>query len=253
MVFLEDVDTKDYSSYKELLDEVAEKGVPVERGRAFSTWLEGVFEELDAARAEIKELSTYGPDDPNLTKDAEPEVYEDREVYDEDDCEDEGCPQYGTPHGHGKPFYYVKKPDAEAAARELKDADPVRIRRAEVQFEPYNGWVIVLYPGNADLSKYAKVAEIDDGTGKRSRPEGVRTPYPKLPDDAPRARATGTVGSSQPSPKGATGKVWEIADAQVAATGGVSRPAIIAACVAAGINSATAGTQYSKWKKARGH
>ncbi len=64
---------------------------------------------------------------------------------------------------------------------------------------------------------------------------------------------------SKPSPKGATGRVWEIADACII-EGGYAlsdkpiinlksfRSIIINKCVEAGINAATAATQYSKWK-----
>lgn len=66
---------------------------------------------------------------------------------------------------------------------------------------------------------------------------------------------------SAPSPKGATGRVWAIADEQLqkhhrGVIEGVNlkdlRKVVIEACTAAGINEATAGTQWSKWKKFKG-
>jgi hypothetical protein len=62
--------------------------------------------------------------------------------------------------------------------------------------------------------------------------EGVVTQYPR-----PRA---GTI----------TGRVWEIADRIQRQSGKAGREAVIKACMSEGINSATASTQYSHWKKA---
>jgi hypothetical protein len=67
------------------------------------------------------------------------------------------------------------------------------------------------------------------------------------------SRAEGEDKDEQrPSPKGATGKVWLIADEFFSKTGAIDRKGIIDACVAAGINQATANTQYAKWKKSKG-
>lgn len=73
----------------------------------------------------------------------------------------------------------------------------------------------------------------------------VKSAIPKVP------RAAASPGAA-PS-KGATGKVWTIAD-RVRAESGNSpvdktlRAKIIAACEAEGINAGTAATQYGKWK-----
>lgn len=72
------------------------------------------------------------------------------------------------------------------------------------------------------------------------------------PVKEPRAPKAPTTPGSAPT-KGSTGKVWEIADRVVSETGYVIgskqlRTAIIAACVASGINEGTAATQYGKWK-----
>jgi len=144
--------------------------------------------------------------------------------------------------------YHEKKEAAQAAATELEQ-DP-RIASARVAFEPYNGWVVVLIPRFVDCSDLLDRAEVHDGV-RRADP-ARRRPTP-LPRETPRAKGgSGDVGGgggpvAAPS-KGATARVWQIADSMP----GADRKAIIAACIAAGINEATAGTQFSKWRKARG-
>lgn len=86
---------------------------------------------------------------------------------------------------------------------------------------------------------------------------------PEKPKDIPesfkRGSATGRSSAAtsnagnRPRNAGATGKVWEIADATMAEHPAIKdpkqlRPLIIEACVKAGINAATAATQFSKWK-----
>lgn len=77
---------------------------------------------------------------------------------------------------------------------------------------------------------------------------------PKTTASAP--KRTGGGGSTGGKPKGGTtARVWEIADAILADVGSddlkLLRSNIIAKCEDEGINSSTAGTQYSKWKKDR--
>jgi hypothetical protein len=65
------------------------------------------------------------------------------------------------------------------------------------------------------------------------------------------AREAGPATKYTRPPEGTTtARVWSIAD-RLAEQGTTGRREIIAACVEAGINVATAGTQYSKWKGAR--
>lgn len=76
-----------------------------------------------------------------------------------------------------------------------------------------------------------------------SRPVAPAEARPKAPRDP----------SAKPSPRGATGKVWDIADRvwQENGNGLITkelRTKIIVACEAEGIHPATAATQYSKWK-----
>ena len=68
----------------------------------------------------------------------------------------------------------------------------------------------------------------------------------------PRAPKVPSVPGVAPA-KGATGKVWVVADRVMAETGLMIgskelRSKIIAACEAEGINAGTAATQYGKWK-----
>lgn len=89
------------------------------------------------------------------------------------------------------------------------------------------------------------------------------TPLPKLEAEVARLYPDGTLAPaaqpkdpnappSRPREAGATGRVWEIADGLFAQVGGLpDRKAVLAACEAAGINGATASTQFSKWKKAK--
>lgn len=146
-------------------------------------------------------------------------------------------------------YYHPSKEAAIAAADEMEQ-DP-RVAKTVVQFEPYNGWVVVLIPEFQDLTDLADRAEIQDGR-RRPPPVVKKRPIPlaDLPGHGGKGRpAGGGAGGGGEAPvRGATAKVWEIADG----VGKADRNAIIAACVAQGINPSTAATQYSKWKKARG-
>ena len=84
-----------------------------------------------------------------------------------------------------------------------------------------------------------------------------------LPKAEKKAREPRAPGEPHERPKATstTGRVWEIADAQIAALcPGISpanvdwkalRTVIVAACEAEGINKATAATQYSKFKASK--
>jgi hypothetical protein len=85
-------------------------------------------------------------------------------------------------------------------------------------------------------------------------------PTAAVSDDSPAPKPQASI----PSPKGATGRVWEIAEAKLAEENHGSmtiqallankafRKIVIDACIAAGIHEATAATQWSKWKKSKG-
>lgn len=139
-------------------------------------------------------------------------------------------------------YYHPKKEDAQAVLNRLLE-DP-RVASGVVQMEPYNGWLAVVVPAYHDLSDLADVAEIQDG---RKRPPPVDKVRPSRVSEA-KPRAEGGGGGAAPV-RGATAMVWTIADRITKELGRIDRAAIIAACVAEGINQATAGTQYSKWKK----
>lgn len=146
-------------------------------------------------------------------------------------------------------FYHRSKEAASSAANELAK-DP-RVAKTAVQFEPYNGWMVVLIPAFQDLTDLADRAEIQDGR-QRPTPTAKKRPLPlaDMPGHAGKGRPAGegAQGGGEAPVRGATAKVWEIADG----AGKADRNAIIEACVAQGINPSTAATQYSKWKKARG-
>lgn len=141
-------------------------------------------------------------------------------------------------------FYHPTREAAQVVLTRLLE-DP-RVATGALQLEPYNGWVVVLVPAPADISDLAHLAEIQDG---KKRPPPVDQVKPAKVSAPAAARGDG--GGAAPV-KGATAMVWTIADKVVKELGRVDRSSIINACVAQGINQATAGTQYSKWKKARG-
>ena len=145
--------------------------------------------------------------------------------------------------------YFEKEHDASAFAIEVS-ADP-RVALARAIFEPYNGWFVTIVPHYVDCSDLADQVEVQDGV-RRSTPSN-RKPFPKLPE----APASAGEGAKRGAPsKGATAKVWQIADELHNSESGPlvrsDRPRVIAACVEQGINKATASTQWSRWAKARG-
>lgn len=207
-----------------LLDDLVTNGLPEPMRRQFATWLEATVVKLCEARDEWKEM------------------YQDlRDQY----------PEQVTPEATS--FYHANKAAAEVVLQRLL-LDP-RVATGAVQLEPHNGWMVVVVPNPADLSDLAGAAEIQDGR-KNPAPLGKAKPKPlaTLPDGAPkRAQGVGDGSGKAPPTKGATAQVWAIADVYVNEKGRVDRAAIIGLCTAAGINPATAGTQYSKWKKERNH
>lgn len=60
-------------------------------------------------------------------------------------------------------------------------------------------------------------------------------------------------GITRPKPGTKTCRVWEIADAQSANLGAPApRKGVLEECVAEDLNSATAATQYGRWRKYHG-
>lgn len=146
--------------------------------------------------------------------------------------------------------YFESKPLAQAALGRLFDDGDRRILTGDVQFEPNKGFVVVLVTvAGVDTSDFA-------AAGWDIQPWKAERDTQPTPSGAPKApRPPKDPSDSAPSApvKGATAKVWEIADGYVAEKGPINRSEIIARCKQAGINAATAATQYSKWKKARGY
>lgn len=225
MMQLDDYDPEERPSA--FLDQIAERGVGVADARTFATWLEGVFARHAEAVKELREVKQ----DYQALADKHPEQ---------------------RPIPVAESFYHLSQPKAQAIAEQMMKDDP-RIERVKVEFEPNNGWVIVLGPARHDLSCYEGVAEVRDGR-KAQKPIG-RVPYAPVGagNSAGAGKAPREPGAAPTAPiKGATAKVWEIAEQTLSALGKLDRTAIIKACEAAGINAATAATQYSKWKKAKG-
>lgn len=218
------LDLEEAGPFTVLLDDLATNGVPEDMRRRFAAWLESTVGKLLDERNEWRDM------------------YKDlRDQHPEQVMPD------------AKTFYHPDKAAADAVLQELL-LDP-RVATGAVQLEPHNGWMVVLVPKLADLSNLAGHAEIQDG---RRNPVPIgkakAKPLATLSDSASkRASPAGDgAGKAQPT-KGATAQVWAIADTYANEKGRVDRAAIIGLCTAAGINPATAGTQYSKWKRERGH
>lgn len=152
-------------------------------------------------------------------------------------------------------YYHETKEAAEEAARIYEPYFHVR-----VALESYNGFVITLTPRSFEVFKFPLWDLLDkvelDLTGfnlVRIKPADRNRPAPV----AAKARASTAAPRADGEPasapvKGATAKVWTIADRITAEKGGtIDRGAIIAACEAEGINPATAATQFSRWKKTK--
>lgn len=138
--------------------------------------------------------------------------------------------------------FYKNRPLAQQYAnrgQQLFD----QVISATVEFEPDHGFVAVLHTDANIPSAW------DEGYEVRSGWQPAKTP----PDWTDKKKSSsGTSGTSAAPSKGATARVWAIADEITEKLGGtIDRAKIIEACVAAGINKATASTQYSKWKKAK--
>ncbi len=95
---------------------------------------------------------------------------------------------------------------------------------------------------------------------RRLYPDESAPTKPKT-DKSPKEPKAPGMPAERPKATSTTGMVWDIADAQFAALcpeitpanvdWKAVRAAIVTACEKEGINSATAATQYSKWRKAK--
>lgn len=224
---LQDLDIEESGPLTWLLDQVQAEGVDPADGRAFATWLQTVIEELQDSRDEYKRLF-------------------------QEKCDEhpDQLPREGT-------LYHPTQDAARALSMEL-EADP-RVAMTHIELEPYNGWVVRVVAKPADLSDLANIADVVDGRDRGPRTGKAKPSAPALtrPERAGQGGSgakggEGSGGGSTAPVRGATAQVWAIADTFLNEKGRADRAAIIGLCVAAGINAATAGTQYSKWKKARG-
>lgn len=151
----------------------------------------------------------------------------------------------------GVPFYHKSQGLAQMEAERVLAMYPDRIAHVKTEFEPYNGWVVVLFSSTPhDLDLLSANYEIRDGV-KRPKPDFKKGPIPLEQPKKAGTQSTGVAKSDGAPIKGATARVWGIADASLAKLGRVDRATIIADCEAVGINPATAATQYSKWKRTK--
>lgn len=150
--------------------------------------------------------------------------------------------------------YFHQTKDAALEAAQVYESH----WHTRASFVPNNGWVIVLTPRTAEvfqwpLAPMLDLVEIDLTSWARlhRKPEGYKRMAPVMDRAAVESKREPGAG---PSPAGATGKVWAIADEmhKAGALTRADRSRVIAACQQAGINESTAATQWAKWAKARG-
>lgn len=140
------------------------------------------------------------------------------------------------------PEYFPNRASAFEKAEELASRYADRVAGFQVELVPYNGWVVVLLPKYIDLTDLLPVAEVRDGVQR----ENLNRRMPP-PMEARKISAPKEAGDPSAAPRGGvTAKVWQICDACAG-----DRTKIMEACTAAGINKATASTQYSKWKRSK--
>lgn len=125
-----------------------------------------------------------------------------------------------------------------------------------VQFEPNHGFVAVLFTDNSIPSAW------EEGYEVRPYSDSKHVEEPRVPEDWAKARAqpttakqpTATAATGAAPVKGATAKVWEVANkfhAEKPLTR-ADRATVVNACIEMGINKSTAGVQWSKWAKHNG-
>lgn len=149
--------------------------------------------------------------------------------------------------------YHESKVSAEVAASIILEENRGVVEHVAVEFEAYNGYVVVAYPAVVSCDHLYGQCEVrHPNTGHLLSPRPIK----RLPvrSATPVASASSGGGSGATPSRGATARVWIIAD-ELNATGGLTRAdrnRVIDACVTAGINKATAATQWAKWAKSKG-
>lgn len=156
---------------------------------------------------------------------------------------------------HGMWFAHYEP--GESPAQEFGDAHPDFVAWVETDwYRPPHGspskiGVLVVSCRREELTA-ADVDAID----RNAFAVEPQTPSLWDGDSAAKGKAQGRKANAD-APKGERAKsdapspvktVWETADAMP----GASRADVVAACVAKGVNKATAGTQFYRWQKARG-
>ena len=142
-------------------------------------------------------------------------------------------------------FHKTKEIAQEVVEQRGYKNDP-RIRDVRIQFEPYAGWVIVLFAALHDLTEFVDDCEIHDGNGKNKLTGQLGTkPLPVTSENgAPLRSRSQTQGGYTPD------ATWKTMDELWAA--GKGREEIIAALTAQGIDSKKASKETRHWMKARG-
>lgn len=157
-------------------------------------------------------------------------------------------------------MYHESRQACDAFVRECR-AQHDSIYNAYTRFEPDHGWLAQLYTWHFIPSLEGKAEQVVAGGAYHG---GTTHQVPRKPPISPRTTpekggrggtlpktGDGTTGPVQAPSKGATKRVWDIADRVFAEVGHIDRAKIIEACVAEGINASTAGTQFSKWRKGK--
>jgi len=151
--------------------------------------------------------------------------------------------------------YYPNRPLATTAAnRGQEKYQDQGCYSASAQFEPAKGFVAVLFSDRNIPEAWEEGFEVKvvAHLGKEKTPDDWAD---KGKPDKPAGSTGSTGGGTAKTPsRGATARVWEIADKLHAEQPllRADRARVIAACEEAGIAKATASTQWSKWAKARG-
>lgn len=142
--------------------------------------------------------------------------------------------------------FHKTKEIAQRIVEERGYKDDPRIREVRVQFEPYAGWVIVLFAAYHDLSEFVNDCEVHDGRGKQKLTGQLGTkPVPVTKEDGTPLRSRSqTQGGYTPD------ATWKVMDELHAA--GKGREEIIAALVSSGVDSKKASKETRHWMKARG-
>lgn len=172
-----------------------------------------------------------------------------------DDFEEDQPFKVGRPELEGdQRRYYINRPLAMNFANEGQQRWSDTVYSAIAQLEPNHGFVAVLFAYHNVPEAWAEGYEVRTPA---LEPEN-KTPadWASNPTGARRAggsagKGTNTPGGGSAPVRGATARVWAIAD-EVGAQSRADRGKVIDACTAEGINPSTAATQWSKYAKSKG-